>query len=51
MLFRTQPTFPSPLAAHCPEPHLTQPVENLLEALTWVSIGILCIFIVGWLPA
>lgn len=32
--------------AHCPEPKLHEPLEQLLEALTWMSVGILCIFVV-----
>ncbi|KAI8477021.1 MAG: hypothetical protein J3K34DRAFT_463380 [Monoraphidium minutum] len=33
------------MLAHCPEPHLKEPVEEMLEAFTWISIGILSIFV------
>jgi hypothetical protein len=32
--------------AHCPEPHLPRSTHELLEALTWISISILGIFVV-----
>lgn len=34
------------MIAHCPEPHLKPGMERALEALTWISVGILCLFVV-----